>query len=126
MSARVFAALIAANTEAHDRVAFIDTSVMGAYPALLYADRLPGTRYPQAFPIVLFVNQYDEGARQDGAFPYRHEADLGAPMPVHLSESDWSIEKGAPCLGEHNEYVFGDILGLGGSELERLHAKGVI
>ena len=27
-------------------------------------------------------------------------------IPVHLSETDWAIERGGPCLGEHNDQVF--------------------
>ena len=32
-------------------------------------------------------------------------------IPVHFSKTDWVIERGAPCLGEHNDVVFGDLLG---------------
>ena len=32
-------------------------------------------------------------------------------LPVHFSETDWRIERGGPCLGEHNEEVFGGIAG---------------
>jgi crotonobetainyl-CoA:carnitine CoA-transferase CaiB-like acyl-CoA transferase len=47
-------------------------------------------------------------------------------LPVHLSETDWSIERGAPCLGEHNDIVFKDVLGLSAGEIEDLRAEGVI
>jgi crotonobetainyl-CoA:carnitine CoA-transferase CaiB-like acyl-CoA transferase len=47
-------------------------------------------------------------------------------LPVHLSETDWTIERGGPCLGEHNERVFGELLGRSGEQLERLHAEGVL
>ena len=47
-------------------------------------------------------------------------------LPVHLSETDWSIERGAPCLGEHNERVFGGLLGLSSSEIASLREEGVI
>ncbi len=47
-------------------------------------------------------------------------------LPVHLSETDWEIARGAPCLGEHNERVFGGLLGLSGEELAKLRAEGVI
>ena len=47
-------------------------------------------------------------------------------LPVHHSVQDWEIERGAPCLGEHNDRVFGEILGLGASELSRLRDDGVI
>ncbi len=47
-------------------------------------------------------------------------------IPAHLSETDWRIERGAPCLGEHNERVYGEILGLRPAEIESLRAEGVI
>jgi crotonobetainyl-CoA:carnitine CoA-transferase CaiB-like acyl-CoA transferase len=46
--------------------------------------------------------------------------------PVHLGETDWVIERGSPCLGEHNDEVFGGILGLSAGELDDLRAAGVI
>lgn len=47
-------------------------------------------------------------------------------IPVHLSETDWHISRGAPCLGQHNDDVFGGILGLSASEIDALRADGVI
>lgn len=47
-------------------------------------------------------------------------------LPVHLSRTDWSMTRGAPCLGEHNDLVFGDLLGCAPSELDALRADGVI
>jgi len=47
-------------------------------------------------------------------------------MPVHLSETDWSLERGAPCLGEHNDYVFGELLGRSPDEVARLREEGVL
>lgn len=47
-------------------------------------------------------------------------------LPVHLSETDWRIRRGAPCLGEHNELVFGELLGLGGAEIASLRKEGVL
>jgi crotonobetainyl-CoA:carnitine CoA-transferase CaiB-like acyl-CoA transferase len=47
-------------------------------------------------------------------------------LPVHLSRTDWSIARGAPCLGEHNARVYGELLGLEASEIEALRAEGVI
>ena len=44
-------------------------------------------------------------------------------MPVHLSRTDWAIERGAPCLGEHNEYVFGKLLGVSADFIERSTAE---
>jgi crotonobetainyl-CoA:carnitine CoA-transferase CaiB-like acyl-CoA transferase len=47
-------------------------------------------------------------------------------MPVHLSETDWEISRGGPCLGEHNQRVFGDLLGYSADELEAFRSEGVI
>ena len=47
-------------------------------------------------------------------------------QPVHLSETDWHMERGAPCLGEHTEHVLTSILGLSESEVVDLREAGVI
>jgi crotonobetainyl-CoA:carnitine CoA-transferase CaiB-like acyl-CoA transferase len=47
-------------------------------------------------------------------------------LPVHLSETDWRLERGAGCLGEHNEQVYGEILGMPASEIADLRTDGVI
>jgi crotonobetainyl-CoA:carnitine CoA-transferase CaiB-like acyl-CoA transferase len=47
-------------------------------------------------------------------------------LPVHLSKTDWEIRRAGPCLGEHNNFVFGEILGLNAVEIADLRAGGVI
>jgi crotonobetainyl-CoA:carnitine CoA-transferase CaiB-like acyl-CoA transferase len=47
-------------------------------------------------------------------------------LPVHLSETDWRMQRGAPCLGEHNDIVFKEVLGLSAGEIDQLRAEGVI
>jgi benzylsuccinate CoA-transferase BbsF subunit len=47
-------------------------------------------------------------------------------IPVHLSETDWRIERAAPLLGQHNDEVYGGLLGLSATELDQLRADGVI
>ena len=47
-------------------------------------------------------------------------------LPVHLSETDWQIARGAPCLGEHNEEVFGELLGHSAKEIAALTEEGVL
>ena len=47
-------------------------------------------------------------------------------LPVHLSETDWLIDAPAPLLGQHNDLVFGDILGLSEEEIDRLRHQGTI
>ena len=65
-----------------------------------------------------------------GLWPTAHHTAMGDVrvdgLPVHLSETDWSITRGGPCLGEHNDQVFGGILGLTADEIASLRAEGVI
>jgi crotonobetainyl-CoA:carnitine CoA-transferase CaiB-like acyl-CoA transferase len=65
-----------------------------------------------------------------GLFPTVHHPELGATrvegLPLHLSETDWSIGRPGPCLGEHNDFVLGSLLGLDASEIEGLQRDGVI
>ena len=48
-----------------------------------------------------------------------------APYPI-LSDTPGTIRTHCPTLGEHNEAVFGSILGLSKGEMETLKAEGVI
>lgn len=72
----------------------------------------------------------DPTTREWGLWPTVHHSAIGdvrvEGLPVHLSETDWTIEHGAPCLGEHNDLVFGDLLGLDAAEIASLHDEGVI
>ena len=51
-------------------------------------------------------------------------------MPVKLSESPayagGRIDRGAPCYGEDNEYVYGELLGMSTKEIAALAEDGVI
>ncbi|HEY3669629.1 MAG TPA: CoA transferase [Acidimicrobiia bacterium] len=47
-------------------------------------------------------------------------------VPLHFSETDWSIDKAAPLLGEDNDRIFRELLDLDGAELERLRSEGVV
>lgn len=47
-------------------------------------------------------------------------------MAYRSSEARWSVEQNAPCLGQHNDYVFKDILGLSSAEMAQLKEEGVI
>ncbi|MBI2863858.1 MAG: CoA transferase [Chloroflexi bacterium] len=44
---------------------------------------------------------------------------------VKLSETPGSIRSHSPCLGEHNDYILREILGLSDDELRELDAKGI-
>jgi len=51
-------------------------------------------------------------------------------VPVKLSESPayigGRIDRGAPCYGEDNNYVYGELLGMSGEEIKALAEEGVI
>jgi crotonobetainyl-CoA:carnitine CoA-transferase CaiB-like acyl-CoA transferase len=53
-----------------------------------------------------------------------------AEVPIKLSESPayigGRIDRGAPCYGEDNHYVYGELLGMSSAEIEALAAEGVI
>lgn len=46
--------------------------------------------------------------------------------PWRLSETPAHINRHAPLLGEHNEYVFGELLGMSSVEIKRLEQEKVI
>ncbi len=47
-------------------------------------------------------------------------------LPIHLSESDWEIDRGSPLLGADNDYVLGELLGRDAEERAALREEGVI
>ena len=47
-------------------------------------------------------------------------------QPVHFSRTDWRMERGAPCLGEHTEEVLTEVLGMDATEIAALREEGAI
>jgi crotonobetainyl-CoA:carnitine CoA-transferase CaiB-like acyl-CoA transferase len=47
-------------------------------------------------------------------------------IPIHMSETDWSITRGAPCLGNDNDFVYSSLLGLSQDEIADLKERKVI
>lgn len=47
-------------------------------------------------------------------------------QPVHFSKTDWRIERGGPCLGEHNEEILTRLLGYSADEVKTLTEEGVL
>ena len=56
----------------------------------------------------------------------RHGAVRVDGLPVHLSETDWHLERGGPLLGEDNDRVFREVLGLDEHNITDLRTEGVI
>jgi crotonobetainyl-CoA:carnitine CoA-transferase CaiB-like acyl-CoA transferase len=72
----------------------------------------------------------DAATAEWGLWPTVRHREIGEVrvegLPVHFSKTDWAIERGAPCLGEHNEYVICDMLGHTRAELDEFRAGGVV
>ena len=72
----------------------------------------------------------DAGTAEWGLWPTVRHPEMGAVrvegLPVHFSKSDWVIQRGAPRLGEHNEYVMCELLGHSSAELDQFRADGVV
>jgi crotonobetainyl-CoA:carnitine CoA-transferase CaiB-like acyl-CoA transferase len=47
-------------------------------------------------------------------------------LPLHMSRTDWRIERPAPLLGQHNDQVYGELFGLSPAEIDELRAEGAI
>ena len=83
-------------------------------------------------PVLRPAERCDANADNDawGLWPTvahaRHGAIRVDGLPVHLSATDWHVERGAPVLGQDNERVLGGILGLSAAEIGRLADDGVI
>ena len=45
---------------------------------------------------------------------------------MHLSKTDWQMERGGPCLGEHTDQVLKELVGLSESEIAQLREEGVV
>ncbi|MET0146344.1 MAG: CoA transferase [Ilumatobacteraceae bacterium] len=110
-------ASIADWTQRQDRSALAAALVARGVPAAVVArpeDRIDHDPVTAAWGLWPTVSHPEMGdVRVDG-------------LPVHLSETDWRIERSAPTLGQHNEYVFGAMLGRSAEDLERLAADGDI
>ena len=65
-----------------------------------------------------------------GLWPTVQHSKMGAVrvdgLPVHFSETDWEIARGAPCVGEHTEEVLSELLGMDASEVAALREEGVV
>jgi crotonobetainyl-CoA:carnitine CoA-transferase CaiB-like acyl-CoA transferase len=72
----------------------------------------------------------DPGTTEWGLWPWVEHRAMGRVrvdgLPVHLSETDWRITRAAPLLGQDNDLVYGEILGLTDAEIGALRSEGVI
>ena len=73
---------------------------------------------------------HDPNTEAWGLWPSVQHTEMGEVrvdgLPVHLSETDWALERGAGCLGEHNHRVWGGLLGRSERQLAALREQGAI
>jgi len=97
----------------------------GAVQSLLQSAGVP------AAAVLAARDVFDDPQLQETGFYWNidHPA-LGVwPYPrltIHLSDAPEPNRRAGPLLGEHNEYVFGQLLGLSTEELGQLAADGVL
>ncbi|HEY8120217.1 MAG TPA: CoA transferase [Myxococcota bacterium] len=73
---------------------------------------------------------HDESTAAFGLWPAVQHTKMGSVrvdgLPVRLSKTNWKIERGSPCLGEHTELVLGRLLGMSPDDVAKLRAEGVV
>lgn len=61
---------------------------------------------------------------------YADHTELGSlayeGLPIKLSDTPGRIQKGAPLLGEHNDYVYQQLLNIPEAEINQLYIEGVV
>ena len=98
----------------HELASRLTAAGVPASPVHTPAERIDGQRATPGWGLWPTVTHPDIGdVRVEG-------------LPVHLSETDWQLRRGAPRLGQHNRFVLGDLLGVDATELEELTNEGVI
>ena len=72
----------------------------------------------------------DSSGSDFGLWPTVQHAKMGRVrvdgQPVRFSRTDWRLERGGPCLGEHNAEVLTRLLGYSADEVAALRDEGVI
>ena len=74
--------------------------------------------------------EYDPQLHHREMHPVVHHPDLGEVQyegyPVKMSRTPAYIHGRAPLLAEHNQYVYGDLLGMSAAEIAGMRERGVI
>lgn len=98
-----FLKIIEIYSDPGERISFISTSVYPKYPTLVYADRLPGTRFMSAFPIALIYSDAEISNSRD--FCYRSSPDMADEEMQFFAELGADIRTHRPALVFINEQV---------------------
>ncbi|MCK4505339.1 MAG: hypothetical protein KAW14_06970, partial [Candidatus Aegiribacteria sp.] len=88
--------LIEVYSNPDERISFISTSVYPKYPTLVYADRLPGTRFMVTYPIAFAY--HNTAADNSTEFRYRSSEEWTDDERWFLMELGMDIQKNRPAL----------------------------
>jgi crotonobetainyl-CoA:carnitine CoA-transferase CaiB-like acyl-CoA transferase len=73
---------------------------------------------------------HDLGTSEFGLWPEVEHTKMGRVrvdgLPAHFSKTDWKIERGGPCVGEHTDEVLSNLLGYDPDQIAKLHEEGVV
>jgi crotonobetainyl-CoA:carnitine CoA-transferase CaiB-like acyl-CoA transferase len=74
--------------------------------------------------------EYDPQLQHRGVFPIVQHPELGEVpyegYPAKLSRTPAYVQGRAPTLAEHNQYVYGELLGMSAAEIASLRERGII
>jgi len=74
--------------------------------------------------------EYDPNTQAWGLYLEVEHPEMGRVrvdgIPAKFSATPAHIRRGAPLLGQHNDYVYGDLLGLSAAKISALREEGVI
>jgi crotonobetainyl-CoA:carnitine CoA-transferase CaiB-like acyl-CoA transferase len=74
--------------------------------------------------------EYDPQLQHREVFPIIEHPELGEcpyeGYPPKLSRTPAFVHGRAPLLAEHNQYVYGELLGMSAAEIDGLRERGVI
>jgi crotonobetainyl-CoA:carnitine CoA-transferase CaiB-like acyl-CoA transferase len=110
-------AKLTAWTQARDKFAVQQALQSAGVPAA--AVQRPGERVDE-----------DPNTEAWGLWPTVRHQDMGLVrvdgIGAHMSQTDWSLSRGGPVLGEHNRYVLQGLLHVSDDEYAELETEGVI
>jgi len=72
----------------------------------------------------------DQTTESFGLWPEVQHTEMGAVrvdgLPVHFSDTDWRMTRGAPCLGEHSQEILTQLLGMDDEDVRALYEAGAL
>ena len=101
------------NHDAYEVMEILQAAGVAAMPCLDVGDRYTDPQYQHRGTFIFF--------------PHPVAGDmLLSTSPWRMSDADSDIYRAAPLLGEHNQYVLGDLLGMTSEEIASLEEKQVL